>query len=120
MLPRIHAALVAAVPLAVTACVSPPDDVTAQYVPPVEYQSLFCDQVEQEASRVTIRMEELTEQQKRDRTSDTIATTAGIMLFLPAIFLIDGEDDATTTELARLEGEMEAIRQASIAKGCSI
>ena len=46
-------------------------------------------------------------------------TTVGVVIFWPALFFIDG-DNQKTAELARLKGEMEALEQASIQKNCGI
>lgn len=52
-------------------------------------------------------------------TNDAVATGVGVVLFFPVLFFIKG-DSTTGAELARLKGEMEAIEQASIQKGCKI
>lgn len=52
-------------------------------------------------------------------TSDAVATTVSVVIFWPALFFIGG-DDATTAELSRLKGEMDAIERVSIEKKCGI
>jgi hypothetical protein len=57
--------------------------------------------------------------QDQKATSDTVATTVGVIIFWPALFFIGG-DKGNAAELARLKGEMDAIEQTSIRKNCGI
>ena len=50
---------------------------------------------------------------------DTLATTAAVVIFWPAAFLVGG-DKQTAAELAQIKGQMVAIEQASISKKCNI
>lgn len=100
-------------------CARAPDKVLASYVSPVLYQSLTCDQLGQEAQRVSAAVATATGQQSEAATRDKVVTGVGIVVFWPALFFLKG-DDATTAGLARLKGEMDAIEQTSIAKGCGI
>jgi hypothetical protein len=52
-------------------------------------------------------------------TNDAIATGVAIVVFWPAAFLVSG-DRAQAAELATLKGQMNAIEQAGISKGCQI
>jgi hypothetical protein len=57
--------------------------------------------------------------QDSQRTSDAVATTAAVVIFWPAVFLVRGHN-SHTVELARLKGNMQAIEQASVQKTCGI
>jgi hypothetical protein len=57
--------------------------------------------------------------QDQNATNDTIATTAAVILFWPAAFLIKG-NGANAQEVAQLKGDMDAIEQANIQKKCGI
>ncbi|WP_229162151.1 hypothetical protein [Bradyrhizobium brasilense] len=57
--------------------------------------------------------------QDSQRTKDTIATTAAVIIFWPAAFLVGG-DKQIAAELGQMKGQMVAIEQASIAKKCNI
>jgi len=57
--------------------------------------------------------------QDEKATKDAVATTVGVIVFWPALFLIGGNDQQTA-ELARLRGELEAIEQVSVRKRCAI
>jgi hypothetical protein len=53
------------------------------------------------------------------RTKDAVATTAAVIIFWPAAFLVGG-DEQTAAELAQMKGQMIAVEQASIQKNCGI
>jgi len=105
--------------LALGACAKKSENVAAAYVSPLAYEQFNCRQLVGEAERVSQRSAELSGVQDRKRTGDIVATTAAIIVFWPAAFLVSG-DDAQTAELARLKGEFEAIQKVSIQKGCGI
>jgi len=105
--------------LALGACAKKSENVAAAYVSPLAYDRFNCRQLAEEAGRVSQRAAELSGVQDRKRTGDIVATTAAIIVFWPAAFLVGG-DDAQTAELARLKGEFEAIQRVSVQKGCSI
>ena len=105
--------------LAIGACAKKAENVAAAYVSPLGYEQLSCRQLAEEAARVSQRAGELSGIQDRKRTGDIVATTAAIIVFWPAAFLVSG-DDAQTAELARLKGEFEAIQRGSVQRGCSI
>lgn len=114
---RILVALLAAA--TVGACAKSADRVTAAYVSPLGYEQYSCDQIAQEAERISVRVQHAAGAQNKQATGDAVATTVGIVIFWPALFFIGG-DDATTYELARLKGEMDAIEKISIQKNCGI
>lgn len=92
---------------------------SAAYVSPLQYDSYDCAQLGEEALRVSGRAAEVTGAQNKKATNDAVATGVAIIVFWPALFFIDG-DDEKTAELARLKGEVDAIQQVSIKKGCGI
>ncbi|WP_050630116.1 hypothetical protein [Bradyrhizobium viridifuturi] len=100
-------------------CASSSADITPNYVSPVMYQSYTCQQLALEAQGVSARAAALSGAQDSQRTKDTIATTAAVIVFWPAAFLVGG-DKQTAAELGQMKGQMVAIEQASIAKKCNI
>jgi len=102
----------------VAGCASSSSEISASYVSPLQYQHLSCIQIAQEAERVSRRASELAGVQDGKRTSDAWATTAAVVIFWPAAFLVKG-DGQTAAELARLKGEFEALEKISIEKNCS-
>lgn len=105
--------------LALGGCATSSDKITASYVSPMQYENWNCRQLTEEAQRISHRAAEAAGAQDSQVTKDAVATTVGVIVFWPALFLIGG-DKQTAAELARLKGEMEAIEQASIRKNCRI
>ena len=103
--------------VAAVGCAKRSEDVAAAYISPLQYQQYSCSQLAAEAARVSQRAAELSGVQDSKRTRDKVATTAAVIVFWPAAFLVSG-DDAQTAELARLKGEFSAIQQVSIQKNC--
>jgi hypothetical protein len=100
-------------------CASRSGDIVEAYVSPLQYQSFSCVQLSQEAARVSARAAVASGAQDQNATNDTIATTAAVILFWPAAFLIKG-NGANAQEVAQLKGDMDAIEQANIQKKCGI
>lgn len=100
-------------------CARAPEDIGASYVSPVLYQSLSCEQLAQEAQRVSGVAAQASGVQQKNVTRDRVVTGVGIVVFWPALFWLKG-DNETSYQIARLKGEMDAIEQTSIAKNCGI
>jgi len=103
-----------------SACASQPKDIPAAYVSPITYEPYTCQQLAEEAQRVSARAAEVTGAQQKKATGDAVATGVALVLFWPAVFFIKGKGGATESEVARMKGEMQAIEQASIQKNCGI
>ncbi len=113
----VHTTIVAALLLA--GCATSPKNIEAAYVSPIPYQSMTCDQLGAEASRVSAAAATATGQQQDQANKDALAMGVGLVVFWPAIFFIGG-DKTHGAEVARLKGEMNAIEQASVASNCGI
>lgn len=100
-------------------CATSPKDIAPAYVSPVLYENLSCEQLAEEAARVSAAAAAATGQQQNQATRDAVMTGTAIILFWPAMFFIGG-DKANAAEVARLKGEMQAIQQASIRNNCGI
>jgi hypothetical protein len=83
------------------------------------YQSYTCPQLAAEAQRVSAAAAAAAGQQNSQATKDAVATTVGVIVFWPTLFLIGG-DKQNAAQLAQLKGQMDAIEQASIQKQCGI
>ena len=105
--------------LAISGCAKKSEDVTAQYVSPMQYQSLSCRQLGEEAQRVSSHVSRLTGVQDKKAQNDSVATGVALVLFWPAAFFVGGNGE-NAAELGRLKGELDAIEQASIRKNCRI
>ena len=112
-------AVIVASSLLAAGCASRSDEVGAAYVSPVMYQTYSCRELGQEAQRVSAAAATASGAQDSQRTKDTVATTAAVVIFWPAAFFVGG-DNAKTAELARLKGQMQAIEEASIGRKCGI
>lgn len=102
-----------------TGCASSANNVRPSYVSPLQFEQLSCNQIGQEAQRISRRVAEVSGIQDEKATSDAVVTGVAIVLFWPAAFMVSG-DGATASELARLKGEFETLEQVAIRKGCGI
>jgi hypothetical protein len=105
--------------LIVAGCATRSSEITAAYVSPIQYQSYSCAQLQEEAARVSARAAVASGAQDQNATNDAVATTAAVILFWPAAFLVHG-NGANAQEVAQLKGDMDAIEQANIEKKCGI
>jgi hypothetical protein len=105
--------------LALAGCASRSDDIAAAYVSPTSYASWKCDQIRDEASRLSVRAAQVSGAQNQKASNDAVATGVGVVLFWPALLFIKG-DSTTAAELSRLKGEMDTIEQVSIQKRCGV
>jgi hypothetical protein len=105
--------------LALANCAKEANQVGATYVSPITYESYTCQQLSQEAQRVSARAAEASGVQDQKSTNDKVAMGVGLVIFWPALLFTKGNDE-NTAELARLKGQMDAIEQASIQKRCGI
>jgi hypothetical protein len=81
-------------------CASRSSDIAEAYVSPLQYQSFSCVQLSQEAARVSARAAVASGVQDQNATNDTVATTAAVILFWPAAFMIKG-NGANAQEVAQ-------------------
>lgn len=102
-----------------TGCSTAAKDISAKYVSPAQYSSYDCEQIEQELIRVSGKVQEMTGQLDDNRETDNVTTTAGIILFWPALFFLGGTKEQEA-EYAQLKGEYNALEQASIQKKCGL
>lgn len=105
-------AIAASAAAALVACAKSPDSIGPAYVSDVPYLSWSCDQLGQESLRISSALATASKQQEDARTNDTVGV---IFLGLPVSTL---SGDNVAPEIARLKGEQNAVRQASIKKNC--
>jgi uncharacterized protein YcfL len=77
--------------LLLAGCASSSSDVTPAYVSPVMYQSYPCQQLAMEAQGISARAAALSGAQDKQRTNDTLVTTAAVVIFWPAAFFVGGD-----------------------------
>jgi len=103
----------------VAGCASGADEIAPSYVSPVMYENFTCQQLAFEAQSISARAAQAAGVQNKQRTTDAVVTTVGLVVFWPSLFFIKG-DGAKAAELANLKGQMEAVEQASLRKNCGI
>lgn len=101
-------------------CASNPDNIQKSSVSELIYQDYDCKQIALESDRVSKRASELYVHLKGKAKGDAIQTGVGVLLFWPALFLLEGGDGPEAQEYARLTGEYEALESVAIKKRCSI
>lgn len=100
-------------------CSTASKDIVPTYTSPAQYSNYDCDQTRAEMVRVSTRVGELTGKLDKNRENDNITTTAGVVLFWPALFFVGGTKEQEA-EYARLKGEYNALEQVSIQKKCNL
>jgi hypothetical protein len=105
--------------LVLIGCAHHSDDIAASYVSPILYENYTCQQIGEEGAGLSARATQVAGVQDSKATKDAVATGVGVVLFWPALSMING-DSTTGAELAQLKGEMEAVEQTSIRKKCGI
>ena len=106
--------------VAVASCATPPEEIPAAYVSPIQYQAYTCSQLSQEVARVSRRVSELHGGLKKTAENDSAQMGVGLILFFPALFFLEGGDGPQAAEYARLKGERDALEVVSIQKDCGI
>ena len=114
-----HASALLALGAVLAGCASNADQITGSYVSPLQYQNYTCAQLAEETERISSRVQQLSGIQDQKASNDAIATTAAVIIFWPAAFMVGGNDQ-NTAELARMKGEFDAIEKVSIQKNCGI
>ncbi|WP_290995085.1 hypothetical protein [Hyphomicrobium sp.] len=94
------------------ACAKSPDSISPAYVSEVGYQNWSCAQLGEESARLSTALASASVQQENARTADTVGV---ILIGLPVSSL---SGDNIAPEIARLKGETEAVRKASMTKSC--
>lgn len=103
-----------------TSCATQPDEITAIYVSPVQYQAYTCSQLSQEVARVSRRVGELHGSLKKTADNDEAQMGVGLLLLWPTLFFLEGGDGPQAQEYARLKGERDTLEVVSIQKDCGI
>lgn len=104
---------------ALTGCAKDASQVGPTYVSPVLYEGYTCQQLGEEAQRISSRATQSAGVQDQKATNDKVAMGVGLIIFWPALLFTKGNDE-NTAELARLRGQMEAVEDMSIKKKCGI
>ena len=106
--------------LTISACATQPEEISAAYVSPLQYQNYNCDQIRMELSRVTRQASDLHGNLKKSADNDEAQMAVGLLLLWPTLFFLEGGDGPQAQEYARLKGERDALEQSAIQKSCSV
>lgn len=103
-----------------SACAQAPREVEAGYTTPLLYERYSCYELGIQATRVSSSAAQLSGYQRRRANWD--AAKVITVIFVPSVVLdyglrVEG-NGPLTYELARLKGELLAIQQSAITKGC--
>ena len=101
-----------------SSCATAPDQIQANYVSPVEYSNLDCDQIRAELFKISSQVRVLTGQQRRKHRNDEVAMGVGIVIFWPALFFLIGGDKKD--QLAELKGQYDALDSEANTKKCAV
>jgi len=108
----------AALAVFIGGCASSPDQIQTSYVSPLQYKNYDCDQIAGELERVSRRTNELYGSLKKTSDNDNAQMAAGMILFWPALFFLEGGDGPAAAEYGRLKGERDALEKVVIQKKC--
>ncbi|MCR9256057.1 MAG: hypothetical protein NXI16_08175 [Alphaproteobacteria bacterium] len=111
-----NAIVAAAAALVLASCASQSSEITASYVSPLKYQDYNCRTLSNEYARVLSKSSVVSQEQDQTATNDAVAMGVGLILFWPALFLIDTDDQSE--QVAMLKGELDAIEKTAITKDC--
>src|SRR5688572_28441146 len=94
--------------LALAACTTRPENVTAAYVSPNMYGNWQCAQLIDEHHRLTAKLQELTQLQRENANADAALMTVGIVVAPVALIGLAATNDRKD-ELGRVKGEHQAV-----------
>ena len=97
-------------------CAASPESITPAYVSPNAFASQSCGQLNASAAQLNARLATATGQQAKQASNDAVMTAVALLVFWPSVFFIGGNDQEPA--ISQMLGEVEAIRAASVLKGC--
>jgi len=106
--------------LGLAACATEPEKIATASVSPLQYQGYSCKQIGMELNRVSTRANQLHGSLKKTADNDQAQMAAGMIIFWPALFFLEGGDGPEAQEYAQLKGQYDALQQAAIEKNCTV
>ena len=101
-----------------SSCASAPEDIAAQNISTIPYESYSCDQISRDLIRVEQSVSELHGRLDKTASDDEAQMAIGIILFWPVLFFLEGGDGPEAAEYGRLKGEKQALEKVAIQKNC--
>ena len=96
--------VVVSVVLLLTGCTKSGDRIASAYVDPIQYQNYDCEQIQAALIRISARVSDLTGQLNKAAKNDKWLTTAGVIIFWPALFALGGDEEQERLQLPPLHG----------------
>ncbi len=115
---RLATALLTLSCLALGACASTANDVTAKPVPMSAYDAYQCQELAAEYHRVSAEADKLASSIDQGAMAERIKMGVGVVLFWPALLLLDGETE-NHSSLASLKGERRTLANSMKARNCN-
>ena len=103
----------------VAGCSTASRDIMPAYVAPAVYSNYDCDQLRLELIRVSTEVNSMSGKLDKNKENDNMTTTAGVILFWPALFFLGGTKEQEA-RYAQLKGEYIALEQSTIQKKCGL
>lgn len=97
-------------------CAHAPEDIEADYVAPLTYSSLSCEDLQGELVRISDEVGKVTGQQREKARNDKLAVAGSIILWPTLFFLASGDKE---NKLAHLKGQYDALVTSAKQKKCS-
>ena len=101
-------------------CSTKPSNLSTAYVSPMKYNRYDCEQVAMETNSVERKVTGLYSSLDSKATKDAWKMGVGLVLFWPALLFLDGGDGPQAVEYSQLKGDLNALKDVSIAKKCGI
>lgn len=101
-------------------CASHPDKMSAASVSDTKYMRHSCSQMRSEKDRIYNRTKALYTQLYNEAGKDAAQMAIGLLVFWPALFLLEGGDGPEAVEYRQLKGDYQSLQKASIKRGCKI
>lgn len=106
--------ILTAAALALSACAKKPESIDAAYISPLEYRGMSCEDLEFEASRVSVALGKTSQHQDQARTNDIM----GVLILGFPVSTMSGDNVAS--QVGELKGREKAINEAMKKQDCGI
>lgn len=100
--------------LVLSACAKKPENIDAAYISPLEYRGMTCQDLEFEASRISVALGKTSQNQDKARTNDIM----GVLLLGFPVSTMSGDNVAA--QVGELKGREKAINEAMKRQDCGI
>jgi len=104
--------------LILSACATHPDKINSHYVASSKYMTFTCAEIHGQMDVFEGKASNLYRKLKKDRKTDNVAMTVGMVLFWPALFFVEGDSPDAQT-YAQVKGEAEALQEAHDRLACT-